>query len=249
MPTVTGAPATLENTARDILAGLGNDSPSASQLAAMEAWITAEGSFGGKGSYSNNPLNVSINNVKASISAGFLPPTFQYSVPDPTQNGGNPVVQFPDLTSGIIANIAALKQSFASGIRGLLSAPQDITTGTLSQAVSASHWGTEPFGTVTGNPGQVGGSGGGIGVTSGGQTAGGNTAGSSCTPPSSALDLVGQLNYLNCQLTQEAAAVLPRIAAYLVGALLVIIGVAIFLVDDIKVGPVSLKDSAERVAK
>lgn len=230
MGAIAGAPPTLDNTARSILAGLGNDSPSAGQLTAMEAWITAEGSFGGSGPYSNNPLNVTVGNVKTSMASGFLPATFQFGVPDPKQNGGNPVVQFPDLTSGIIATIAGLKQPFAAGITKLLSKPQDVSTPALSGAVTAAGWGTQPFGGVTPNPGQSGGSGGSIGVGAGGTTASGNgptgTTGQ-CTPPTSATDVGGAVQYALCTLRNDFI----RGSAYAIGAVLVIVGVWIVLAD------------------
>jgi len=164
----------------------------------VESWIAAEGSFGGNGMFSNNPLNVTANNVKASIAAGFLPSDFKYSIPNPDQNGKNPVVQFPDLTSGVIANIAGLRQQFATGIRALLSKPGIITTPSLSAAVSASHWGTDPFGntppstaTATGDPT----SGSGIGVTGSGSTVTGNSPGDACAG-------LGGFDLIGCRMDQ-----------------------------------------------
>lgn len=243
LPAPAGSPPTLENVSRSILAGLGNDSPTSPQLAAVEAWITKEGSFTGGGAYSNNPLNVTLGNVNASKSIGYLPSNFQFSVPDPTQNGGNPVVQFPDLTSGIIANIAGIKQAFATPIRNLLSSPSSgATLQQISDAIANSGWGTGSIIGTSPNPTQTGGSGGGIGVNSGGQTTSANTAGSPCAGKSG-IDLIGcQLDQFTQLINQDAG----RALAFLVAALFLVVGVAIIVADDIQIKGVSLKQATQK---
>ena len=252
LPAPAGSSGTSTNAdvARGILANLGNYAPTQGQLTAVEAWIQAEGTLFNPGSeFQNNPLDVTLGNVTAS---GI--PSSWYTIPDPAQNNGNPVVSFHSLEGGITATAKGIQQPFAAAVNKLLSTPQDITPAALSAAVSSIRWGTAPFGGIT-NPTPTSGGGSTIGGTLNGAPASGLgtvAQGTDCKAPTDWKDVGGGIGYAFCLFGQQLHKDLPRLAAYVVGIVLVLVGVAIILVDDIKlqtpVGKVSLKQASEKVA-
>jgi len=116
-------------------------------IAGLNAWQAAEAQWTATGSW-----NAAVNHNPLNIETGVNP---HFAGPGP---GQNPISQFPDWSSGVAATAAFIQENDPGILRVLMTG--NANPPVLSAAVTASHWGTGPFGGNSGadQPATTGGS-------------------------------------------------------------------------------------------